>query len=192
MRVFNRIVLILLLAGLVTLGITAVVYAFDLGSHRLANLPRALGLNSAYEGLNNFVGNAERQNLNPLDVTVLVAIALVGVVLLFLELKPPSPRLVRMQRGTYITRGAVENEAVTAAEEGPEVLQSDVDVDAQRKPGAKVNVMASVRRGEDTGRLQSAVRDRVQRRLADVGVPVSNLKVRVVESDPRETKTRVK
>ncbi len=192
MRIFNRIVMVLLLAGLTALGIAMIVYAFDVGEHRLSNLPRALGLSGAYEGLNNFASNAESGSLNPLDVTVLVAIALVGVVLLFLELKPPSPRLVRMQRGTYITRGAVENEAVTAAEEGPEVLQSDVDVDAQRKPGAKVNVMASVRRGEDTGRLQSAVRDRVQRRLADVGVPVSNLKVRVVESDPRETKTRVK
>ncbi len=191
MRVFNRIVLILLFAGLTALGIAAVVYAFDVGEHRLANVPRTLGLSNLYGGLSNFVGNMESGNLNPLDVTVLVAIALAGLVLLFLELKPSSPRLVLMQTGTYITRGAVENEAVAAAEEGPEVLESNVDVDAQRKPGAKVNVTAAVRRGEDTGRLQSAVRDRVQRRLGEIGVPVSNLKVRVVESDPRETKTRV-
>ena len=52
-------------------------------------------------------------------------------------------------------------------------------------------VAASVRRGEDTDRLQSGVRDRVQTRLAEVGVPVSDLRVRVVEADPRETKTRV-
>ena len=192
MRVFNRIVLILLLAGLVALGIAAIVYAFDLGSHRLANLPQTLGLSGLYEGLRGFVSGVEGGNMSPLTIAVLVGIALLGLLLLILELKPPSPRLVRMQQGTYITRGAVENEAVMAAEAAPEVLQSDVDVDAQRKPGAKVNVRASVRRGEDTGRLQSGVRNRVQRRLGEVGVPVSNLNVRVVESDPRETKTRVK
>jgi hypothetical protein len=191
MRIFNRIVMVLFLAGLTALGIAMIVYAFDAGEHRLSNLPRALGLSGIYEGLNNFASNAEGGSLNPLDVTVLVAIALVGLILLVLELKPPSPRLVRMQPGTYITRGAVENEAVTAAEQGPEVLEAGADVDAQRKPGAKVNVAASVRRGEDTRRLQSGVRDRVQTRLAEVGVPVSNLKVRVVEADPRETKTRV-
>ena len=191
MRIFNRIVLILLLAGLTALGIAAVVYAFDLGEHRLANVPRVLGLSNVYGGLNNFVGNVESGNLNPLDITVLVVIALIGLVLLFLELKPASPRRVRMQSGTYITRGAVENEAVAAAEEGPEVLEANVDVEAQRKPGAKVNVAAAVRRGEDTNRLQSGVRNRVQSRLGEVGVPVSNLRVRVVEADPRETKTRV-
>jgi len=191
MRVFNRIVVVLLLAGLTALGIAMIVYAFDMGDHRLANLPQAIGLSGASDGLNNFATNAESGSLNPLDVAVLAAIALVGLILLFLELKPPSPRLVRMQTGTYITRGAVENEAVTAAEEGPEVLESAVSVNVQRKPGAKVDIAASVKRGEDTGRLQTGVRDRVQRRLADVGVPVSNLKVRVVEADPRETKTRV-
>jgi hypothetical protein len=192
MRIFNRVVLVLLLAGLVALGIATIVYAFDLGGYRLADLPRVLGLGGIYEGLNNFVGRAESGSLNPLDIVVLVLIALVGLVLLLLELKPPSPRFVRMQQGTYIVRGAVENEAVTAAEEAPEILQSDVDVDAQRRPGARVSVVARVRRGEDTGTLESGVRDRVQRRLGEVGVPVSNLKVRVVESDPRETKTRVR
>ena len=63
---------------------------------------------------------------------------------------------------------------------------------AQRKPGAKVDVTASVRRGEDTSRLQSEVRNSVQQHLGQVGVPVSNLNVRISESDPRQTKTRVK
>ena len=192
MRVFNRIVVILLLAGLVALGISVFVYALDLGGHRLSNLPNILGLSGVYEGLDNFVGNAESGNLNPLDIAVLVAIALLGLILLLFELfKRPAPRKVLMQPGTYVRRSVVEHEADEAAEELPEVLQSDVDVKARRKPGAKVNVTASVRRGEDTGSLQSAVRERVQRRLAEVGVPVSDLKVRVVESDPRETKTRV-
>ena len=192
MRIFNRIIVVLLLAALVALGIATVFYAFDLAGYRLANLPRALGLDGLTQSLSRFVGNVESRNLNPLDYVVLGAIALVGLILLILELKPPSPRKVRMQEGTYITRSAVRDEVSTATESNPEVLQSDVDVAAQRRPGAKVDVTASVRRGEDTGRLQSEVRNSVQQHLGEVGVPVSNLNVRVNESDPRQTKTRVK
>jgi hypothetical protein len=192
MRIFNRIVVVLLLAGLVALGISAFVYALNLGGHQLSNLPNTLGLSGLHQGLENFIGNSESGSLNALDITVLVVIALFGLILLLFELfKRPAPRKVLMQKGTYVRRSAVENEASGAAEQSPEVLQSDVDVNAQRKPGARVNVTASVRRGEDTGRLQSDVQERVRQRLAKVGVPVGNLKVRVVESDPRETKTRV-
>jgi uncharacterized alkaline shock family protein YloU len=97
-----------------------------------------------------------------------------------------------MQRGTYITRNAVRDEATTATEQNPDVLQSDVDVKAQRRQGAKVSIRASVRQGENTRSIQSEVREGVQQHLGQSGVPVSNLKVQVVESDPRETKTRVK
>ena len=192
MRIFNRIIVVLLLAGLVALGIAAIFYAFDLAGYRLANVPRLLGLDGFAQSLSRFVGNVENRNLNPLDYVVLGAIALLGLILLFLEFKPPSPRRVRMQEGTYITRRAVRDEVVAATEHNPEVLQSDVDVAAQRRPGAKVDVTASVRRGENTRRLQSEVRDSVQQHLGRVGVPVSNLNVRIAESDPRQTQTRVK
>jgi uncharacterized alkaline shock family protein YloU len=72
------------------------------------------------------------------------------------------------------------------------VLQSNVKVKAKRRPGAKINVTASVRAGEDTRVLQSEVRDRVQQHLDRMGIPISNLKVQIAGSDPRETKTRVK
>ena len=192
MRIFNRIILILLLAALVALGIATVFYAFDLAGYRLANVPRALGLDGLVQSVSRFVGNVENRNLNPLDYVVLGALALLGLILLILELKPASPRRVSMQQGTYITRRAVKDEVTSAAEQNSEVLQSDVDVAAQRRPGAKVDVTASVRRGEDTNRLQREVRNSVQRHLGQVGVPVSNLKVRIAESDPRQTQTRVK
>ncbi len=192
MRIFNRIIVVLLLAALVALGIAVVFYALDLAGYRLANLPRALGLDGLAQSLSRFVGNVENGNLNPLDYVVLGAIALLGLILLILELKPPSPRKVSMQRGTYITRSAVRDEVIAATEGNPEVLQSNVDVEAQRRPGAKVDLTASVRRGEDTSRLQSEVRNSVQQHLGRVGVPVSNLNVRIAESDPRQTKTRVK
>jgi len=193
MRIFNRIVLILLLAGLAALGVCAVVYAFDIGTYRLADLPRTLRLNDFYEGLRGFVGNVENRNVNAFNVIVLGAIALLGLILLIFELTPPTPRRVRMQQqGTYVTRSAVENEVVTAAEQNPEVLQSKVKVKAQRRPGAKIDIRASIRPGEDARSIQSEVRDQVQQHLARIGIPVSSLKVQVFESDPRETKTRVK
>lgn len=192
MRIFNKIVVVLLLAGLTALGLSLMVYAFNVEPYRLENLPGALGLDNFYENLRGYVGAVENGALDVLGVITLVLIALLGLVLLILELKPPAPRKVRMQQGTYVTRGVVENEANTAVEQEHEVLQSNVNAQAQRKPGAKVEVRASVRPGEDTRSVQSQLRDRVQQHMAQTGIPVSNLKVQVAESDPRETKTRVK
>ena len=192
MRIFNRIVVILLLAGLVYLGITTIVYIFELGPYQLKDLPNALGFGGLYEGLNGYLGNIESGNVGPLDVVVLSAIALLGLVLLILELKPPTPRRVRMQRGTYITRRAIEREVSPMVEQEPEVLQSNVKVKAQRKPGARVQVRASIRPGENARSVQSEAQNRVQQQMAETGIPVSNLKVQVSESDPRQTETRVK
>ncbi len=193
MRVFNRIVVILLLAGLFVLGVATVLYSFDIAGYRLADLPRTLGLDSFYEALRIYVENIESgSRLIFVDFIVLVGIALLGLVLLVLELKPPAPRRVRMQEGTYISRRAVENEVIEAVEQDPEVLQSKVKVKARRRPGAKIEVRGSVRAGEDAQGIQSGVQDRVQRRLAEMGLPAGDLKVRIVESDPRETKARVK
>jgi hypothetical protein len=192
MRIFNRIVVILLLAGLVYLGIATVVYIFELGPYELEDLSNALGFGGLYEGLNGYLGNIESGNVGALDVVVLSAIALLGLILLILELKPPVPRRVRMQRGTYITRRTVEREVSPVVEQEPEVLQSNVKVKAQRRPGAKVEVHASIRPGEDARSVQSEVKGRVQQHMAEAGVPVSDLRVRANESDPRQTKTRVK
>ena len=192
MRIFNRIVIILLLAGLFVLGLFMVLYSFDIANYRLADLPATLKLTDLHAGLTAFVRTLENGTLNALDIATLVIIALLGLVLLILELKPPTPRKVRMQQGTYITRRAVENEAIEAVEQNLEVLQSNVNVKAQRRPGAKVDIRASVRPEEDVRSIQSEVQERVQRHLDQTGIPVSSLKVRLVASNPRETRTRVK
>lgn len=192
MKIFNRIVVVLLLGGLVALGIAAVLHVFEIDGYRLSDLSRTLGLDRLSETLSGFVGRIEGGNLSVETIVALVAVALLGLVLLILELKPPAPRRVRMQRGTYVTRKAVENEVNTAVEGSPEVLQSNVKVKARRQPGAKVDVRASVRPGEDRQSVQSDVQGRIQRHLDRVGIPVGNLNVQVQESDPRQTKTRVK
>ncbi len=192
MRIFNRIIVILLLAGIVALGVTTVFYIFDVSDYHLEDLSRTLGLNGLYDGVNGFVQRAENRSLDVLDIVVLALVALLGLVLLILELKPPSPRRVRMQKGTYVTRKAVEDEVNTAVEESHEVLQSNVKVKAQRRPGAIVNVTASVRPGENARSIEADVRDRVKRRLDQVGIPVGTINVQVRESDPRQTRTRVK
>ena len=192
MRIFTRIVIILLLAGLFVLGLFMVLYSFDIANYRLADLPAILKLNDLHAGLTAFVRTLENGTLNALDVATLVIIALLGLVLLILELKPPTPRKVRMQQGTYITQRAVENEAIEAVEQNLEVLQSNANVKAQRRPGAKVDIRASVRPEEDVRSIQSEVQERVQRHLDRTGIPISSLKVRLVASNPRETRTRVK
>ena len=199
MRIFNRIVVILLLAGLFVLGVFVFLASIGpflnaLGAQGtdLQNLPSSLRPDGLTAGLRNYLTNTENGNVGVLDAVVLIAVALVGLILLVLELKPPTPRRVRMQQGTYLTQSAVRDEATKATEQKHEVLLSNVKVKAKRRPGAKINVTASVRAGEDTRGLQSEVRDRVQQHLDRMGIPLSNLKVRIAGSDPRETKTRVK
>jgi hypothetical protein len=191
MRVFNRIVMILLFAGLFVLGVYMVVYSLNLFGYRLEDIPRALGLSGLYRSLETFVQNVENGSLSVLSVILLVAVAVLGLILLIAELKPPAPRRVRMHSGTYITRGAVADEVVEAAERTPGVLGTSARVKAKRRPGAQVDLEARVRRGEDTSALQSELRRSVRERLAQRGVPVSKLNVRLREADPRQTKTRV-
>lgn len=191
MRVFNRIVMILLFAGLFVLGVYMVVYSLNLFGYRLEDIPRALGLSGLYRSLETFVQNVENGSLSVLSVILLVAVAVLGLILLIAELKPPAPRRVRMHSGTYITRGAVADEVVEAAERTPGVLGTSARVKAKRRPGAQVDLEARVRRGEDTSTIQSELRRSVRERLAQRGVPVSKLNVRLREADPRQTKTRV-
>ncbi len=192
MRIFNKIVVVLLLAGLTALGVCLMVYALNIDPYRLEDLPRVLGLDVFYESSRGYIGVVENGNLDVLEIATLVLIAFVGLILLILEFKPPTPRRVRMQRGTYITRSVVEKEANAAVEQEHEVLQTNVNVKAQRKPGAKVDITASVRPGEDARSVQSGVKNRVQQYMSETGIPVSNLKVQVREADPRQTETRVK
>jgi hypothetical protein len=199
MRIVNRIIVILLLAGLFVLGVFVFLASISpflnaLGAQGtdLQNLPPSLRPDGLSAGLRNYLTNIENGSVSVLDAVVLIVIALLGLILLILELKPPTPRRVRMQQGTFVTQRAVRDEATKATEQEHEVLQSNVNVKAQRRPGAKINVTANVRAGEDTRGLQSEVRDRVQQHLDRMGIPLSNLKVRIAESDPRETKTRVK
>ena len=191
MRVFNRIVMILLFAGLFVLGVYTVVYSFNLFGYRLEDLPRALGLSGFYRSLETFVSNVENGSLSVLTVILLVAIAVLGLILLIAELKPSAPRRVRMSSGTYVTRGAVADEVVAAAERTSGVLGTSARVKARRRPGAQVDLEARVRRGDDTSAIQSELRRTVRERLGNRGVPVSKLNVKLIETDPRRTRTRV-
>src|SRR3712207_9130346 len=67
-----------------------------------------------------------------------------------------------MHSGTYITRGAVADEVVQAAEQTPGVLGTSSRVQARRRPGAQVDLEARVRRGADTSAIQSDLRRSVR------------------------------
>jgi hypothetical protein len=117
--------------------------------------------------------------------------AILGLIWFIAELKPPAPRRVRMGNGTYVTRSVVEEEVSTVAEQVPDVLGSSVGVKARRSPGARVDLEARVRQGEDLETIRSGLRTTVQEYLSEKGLPVSKLNVKLVEADPRQTKTRV-
>jgi uncharacterized alkaline shock family protein YloU len=187
MRVFNRIAMILLFAGLFVLGVYTVVYAFDLFDYKLASLP----ISDFSSGLANFVKNVEKGTLSVATVTILVLLAVLGLLWFIAELRPTAPRRVRMGSGTYVTRGVVEEEVSTVAEQVTDVLGSSVGVKAKRSPGAQVDLEARVRRGEDLKTINSNLRSTVQEQLSEKGLPVSKLKIKLVEADPRQTKARV-
>jgi uncharacterized alkaline shock family protein YloU len=180
--------MILLLAGLFVLGVFMVVYALGLLGYSLGSLP----FSSVTGGVQNFVSTVEDGNLAPLALAILVAVAVLGLILLILELKPPAPRYVRMDNGTYVTRGAVENEVSEAAEGVPSVLGTKASAKAQRSSGARVDLEARVRRGEDLNSVKSQLQSTVRQRLSSKGVPVSKLNVQMAEVDPRQAGTRVK
>src|SRR5215211_895573 len=187
MRVFNRIVMTLLFAGLFVLGVYMVVYSFDLFSRSLTDLP----VTDFARGLADFVRRVEDGGLSVITIIILVLLALLGLIWFIAELRPSTPRRVRMGNGTYVTRSVVGEEVSMVAEQVPDVLGSSVSVKARRSPGAQVDLEARVRRGEDLETIRSGLRTTVQEHLSKKGLPVSKLKVKLVEADPRQTKTRV-
>ncbi|ABG05876.1 hypothetical protein Rxyl_2966 [Rubrobacter xylanophilus DSM 9941] len=192
MRVFNRVVVTLLLVGLFVLGLVLLVYSAPWFGYRISELPEVLRLPSLYGGLEGLVSAAEAGRLSPLAIAALVLVALVGLILLLAELKPSRPRRVRMERGTYIARPAVAAEVAAAAESVRAVLGSSVKVKARRRPGALVRLEAHVRRGEELGPVREEIQRSVRERLARRGIPLGRLRLKLVESDPRQTRTRVK
>ena len=187
MRVFNRIFMVLLFAGFFVLGVYTVVFAFDLFNYKLESLP----ITDLARGLQDFVGSVEDGGLSVATQALLVLLAILGLLWFISELRPSAPRRVRMGSGTYVTRSVVQDEVSTVADEIPDVLGSSVNVKARRSPGAQVGLEARVRRGEDLGTIKSSLQSTVRERLSEKGLPVSKLNVKLVEADPRQTKTRV-
>src|SRR5918993_2449370 len=187
MSVFNRIVMTLLFAGLFVLGVYMIVYSFDLLGRSLTSLP----ISDFSSGLQDFITRVESGNLSAVTIVTLVILALLGLIWFIAELRPSAPRRVRMGNGTYVTRGVVEEEVSTVAEQVPDVLGSSVGVKARRSPGAQVDLEARVRRGEDQSTIKSSLQSTVREHLSERGLPVNKLNVKLVEADPRQTKARV-
>ena len=185
MRIFNRIVVILLLAGLFVLGVFGIVYSFNLFGYQFSQLPQLLNLQTIYGGAQEVVSDTENGTLTDLTFFILVGVALAGLILLVLELKPRTPRRVRMQKGTYVTRSAVKEQVLAAANQSPETLDSRASVKARRRPGAKVKLNSNIRRGENARNARSNIRDQVSDYLGRVGIPVGRIKVQTSETDPR-------
>lgn len=189
MRILNRLIAVVLFAGLFVAGVYAVVYSFDLLGYSFSSAFD--GFSSARDGLQSFVGSVESGQLSAVALNVLVLVAVVGLVLLFFELKPRRPRRVRAGRRAYIARGVVADEVNAAARQVSNVLGSTTRIKARRRSGAKVRLAAHVRRGEDLKTVRSELKDGVKGHLERAGIPLGKLKIRLTESDPRTTTSRV-
>lgn len=192
MRVFNRIVVTLLLAGLIVLCVYGVLYSFQLAGHSLSSLDQALGVSAIAGGIESFLSGLGTATIPAATVTILVAVAVLGLVLLLFELKPRRPRNVRTSSGSvYMTRGAVREAVQSTALGTSEVLSAKAKAKARRGAGAVVKLKASVKRGEDQGSLDSSLKERINSELSERGVPVKKLKLKLEESEPQGAKGRV-
>lgn len=185
MRIFNRIVVTLLLAGLFVLGMFGIVYSFNLFGYQFSQLPQLLNLQTIYSGTQELLSDAENGTLLPVVFFILLGIAVLGLILLILELKPRTPRLVRMQKGTYVTRGAVKTQVLNAVYQSSEALDSSAKVKARRGSGAKIKLKSNIRRGENESNARSSIKSQVSDYLGTVGIPVARIKVKTSETDPR-------
>lgn len=185
MRIFNRIIVILLLAGLFVVGLFGVVYSLELFGYRLADLSQAIGLQQIYDGAVEAVDDAENGTLTDLTFFILLGVFLLGLILLMLELKPPAPRRVKLDNDTYATRNSVKNQVLAAADRASETIDSSAKVKARRSTGAKIKLKGKIRRGENVRNARSSVKEQVSNHLSSVGVPVARMKVKLSEADPR-------
>lgn len=187
MRIFNRIVVSLLFAGLVALGVFAILYGFGLFGYSLTSLSQTLGgLVSGVEGLATAVTGG-----SPAVIAVLAAVALVGLILLIAELRSPRPRKVRLrEKETYMTRRALRDRVSAMAGALPEVLEARAKAKTRRRTGGKVKLRAGVRTGEDLKRAKSRVEEQLSQGFESGGVPVSKLKLKLYETEARATGSR--
>jgi hypothetical protein len=193
MRIFNRIVVTLLLAGLLVLGIYGVIYSFQIAGYSLSNLEQTLRIPTIASGVQSFLENLGQAALPASAVAILVAVAVLGLILLILELKPRRPRRIRTNvKGVYMTRNAVKNAVQASAERTSEVLGAKAKAKARRGTGAKVKLQSSIRRGEEQGPVRSSIREQINNDLAEKGVPVKKLKLKLEETEPQGAKARVR
>lgn len=191
MRIFNRIVVILLLAALLVAGIYGVIYSFQLAGYSLSSLEQTLGLPAITGGIQSFLSGLGSGSLSAAAVAILIAVAVVGLILLIFELKPGTPRNVRTSvKGVYMSRNTVKNAVQSSAEGSGEVLGAKAKAKSRRGAGAIVKLKASIRRGEDQNSVRSNLKERINNELSQKGVPLKKLKLKLEETESQSVRGR--
>lgn len=183
MRVFNRIVVTLLLVGLLVLGVYGVIYSFGISGYSLSNLEQRLGVTNILSSAGSFFEGLGQSTPSTNTIAILAAIAVLGLILLILELKPRRPRKVLTRsKGVYMTKTAVRSAVKTAAENTSEILSAKVKAKTRRGSGAKAKVDANIRPGEDQSGAKRSVREQMDSELSERGVPVKKFKFKLKET----------
>ena len=89
-----------------------------------------------------------------------------------------------------MTRRALRYRVSSMAGALPEVIEAKTRVKTRRRNGGKVKLRAGVSRGEELGQAKSSVQEQLSRGFESGGVPVSKLKLKLYETEPRSTGSR--
>lgn len=192
MNFFNRIVVLLLLLCLFVVGLFAFLYGFQIGGYSIYDLPGQARESGFWKGTTVWARGLNSGTPGVLMWVICVAVIITGLILLFLELRRGRPRNVILGNSTYITKQAVESEVRSTAMNGPEISDAHVKVKSNRSPGASIMVDSKIRRGADLQSTRESLREMISARMADIGIPVRQLKVKAEYADPRKAQVRVK
>lgn len=193
MRLFNRILLIVVLLAILVFAGFSAAYAFaGQDDYQAASLPAFLALQEAAAPVQQWLGNFEAQSIPAWLFTILVVVGLAGLALLAFELLPRRSRYLKVRTGIRVEREVVEEEMERVAADDPAVLSSSARL-VPRRRRSKLSVRLKVRRGEDLHQAEARVSEAIAERVAEGGqLRVARARVTGSTRDPRGSKRRVR
>ena len=193
MRLFNRIVLVIVLVVLVVFGTFGAIYAFAGVGYQDRGLPGFLAIPENAQAAQSWLSSFEDGSVPLLDFIVVVAVGVAGLALLVLELKPSRKEHLALGPQAWVKREVVEKEAEYVALTDRAVLESEAELSLRRVLGNKLKLKLIVRRGESPEDTRSRVRDLINTEIIGKGqVNIPKTRVEAIALDPRRAKRRVK
>lgn len=189
MRLFNRLVMVVVGAALALAGAIAAAFALDVDRFQVAALEE--GMAPVTAAAQEVLTQAQNGALPIGTQLLLLVAAITGAALLFFEFRPYRSHMLRLAEGAYVTEPALEHELELAASEvdGTLDVHADVRAASRRK---RVRLEAYIREGLDTQAARSEVESRAVEALQRAGLQGTGVRIELAAVDPRDSKARVR